>query len=640
MSCLALALQPANGPDILLQSREWFPPSRALMALSAFRETRLAFSALKVQERNPNNQESPFSDPSLSIGDDPLAASSGQVIVGVEWRYRVVYRLVNSIYVLGVTTADDNDRESVCNNVFECIGIVNQAVSVVVTACRGVDVTGEKLGKKYTEVYMALDIVLRGVSNIRLAAMLASMHGDGIAKMVHSAIHTENKIRGADSWGNVEEHSVEHEGGVVSFSNALFELPQETLQAGDEVASTTILMGDEKDQNKLDESEGVEQDPFAASDKLNQPESLVDGFKKDKEQGFSDVAKQLAGLDVTTLPPAAATESTHIGVEGFEGNYGGIEFNNDGSTLPEDFEGFSDAWGGGLDVSEYVGSKKVKKQEGLGGLEFLHTTEQPTKDAAAADSGAGKNLEDVLVKKMKGPEMYIVEEISAEFRESLLARVGLKGVVYLKTMPPNSSDEKETGFSFKVDGTGAVKRFAVHQSSVSSLGNGMFHVRAVPSTEPIPIIKYSLLPRLTPLPLRVRLVKRLSGSLLSVMIQYVSNPDLLVPLSNVTIVLKLPVDPTLVKVSPKAILNRSEKELKWQVEEIPLKGNPGRLRVRMPIEIGDDDGGEDLEIFCYVKFSAQGSQSLSGISLLPASETKTDFYEVDHRYESGSYISN
>ncbi|KAG9130539.1 hypothetical protein Leryth_011803 [Lithospermum erythrorhizon] len=636
MSCLALALQPTNGPDILVQSREWFPPSRALMALSAFRQTRLAFS-----QPDPRIQDSGVSDPTLSIGDDPLAASSGQVVVGLESRYRVVYRLVNSIYVVGVTTSDDSD------NVFECIGIVNQAVSVVVTACRGVDVTPDKLGRKYAEIYMALDIVLRGVGNIRLAAMLGSLHGDGIAKMVHSAVHTENKIRGGDSWGNVEGHSVDHEGSVEAFSNTLFELPQETLQAGDEVAATTLVFGsgvagDEKDQNKSDETEEVEQDPFAASDKINKPEALVDGFKKDKDRGFSDVAKALAGLDVTTLPPAAATESTRIGVEGFEGNYGGIEFNNDGSTLPEDFEGFSDAWGGGLDASEYVESKKVKKQEGLGGLELLHTTEPPTKDAVAADagSGAGKNLEDILVKKMKGPEMCIVEEISAEFRESLLARVGLSGVVYLKTMPPKSSDEKETEFSFKVDGTGAVKRFVIHGSSVSSLGNGLFHVRAAPSTEPIPIIKYSLLPRLTPLPLRLRLVKRLSGTLLSVMVQYVSNPDLLIPLNNVTIVLKLPVDPTLVKVSPKAILNRSEKELKWQIDEIPPKGNPGRLRVRMPIEIDDDDGGEDLEIFCYVKFSAQGSQSLSGISLLPASEGRTDFYEVDHRYESGTYISN
>ncbi|GAA0187409.1 hypothetical protein LIER_34697 [Lithospermum erythrorhizon] len=636
MSCLALALQPTNGPDILVQSREWFPPSRALMALSAFRQTRLAFS-----QPDPRIQDSGVSDPTLSIGDDPLAASSGQVVVGLESRYRVVYRLVNSIYVVGVTTTDDSD------NVFECIGIVNQAVSVVVTACRGVDVTPDKLGRKYAEIYMALDIVLRGVGNIRLAAMLGSLHGDGIAKMVHSAVHTENKIRGGDSWGNVEGHSVDHEGSVEAFSNTLFELPQETLQAGDEVAATTLVFGsgvagDEKDQNKFDETEEVEQDPFAASDKINKPEALVDGFKKDKDRGFSDVAKALAGLDVTTLPPAAATESTRIGVEGFEGNYGGIEFNNDGSTLPEDFEGFSDAWGGGLDASEYVESKKVKKQEGLGGLELLHTTEPPTKDAVAADagSGAGKNLEDILVKKMKGPEMCIVEEISAEFRESLLARVGLSGVVYLKTMPPKSSDEKETEFSFKVDGTGAVKRFVIHGSSVSSLGNGLFHVRAAPSTEPIPIIKYSLLPRLTPLPLRLRLVKRLSGTLLSVMVQYVSNPELLIPLNNVTIVLKLPVDPTLVKVSPKAILNRSEKELKWQIDEIPPKGNPGRLRVRMPIEIDDDDGGEDLEIFCYVKFSAQGSQSLSGISFLPASEGRTDFYEVDHRYESGTYISN
>lgn len=90
---------------------------------------------------------------------------------------------------------------------------MNQAVSVVVTVCRGVDVIPEKIGKKYAEIYMVLDIVLRRVSNIRLAAMLASMHGESIAKMVHSAVHTENKIRGGDSWGNVEVHSLEQEVG-------------------------------------------------------------------------------------------------------------------------------------------------------------------------------------------------------------------------------------------------------------------------------------------------------------------------------------------------------------------------------------------------------------------------------------------
>nr|GMC63371.1 F-BAR domain only protein [Ipomoea batatas] len=638
MSCLGLSLQPANGPDILLQTREWFPPSRALMALSAFRQTRLAFSK---HAQAASAMSSPEPTPSDALGDDPLAASSGQVIVGVESRYRVVYRLVNSIYVLAITTADENDKDRIVNNVFECISIVNQAVSVVVTACRGVDVTPEKLGKKYAEIYMALDIVLRGVSNIRLAAMLASMHGDSIAKMVHSAANTESKIRGADNWASLEGHSVEHEAGVESFSKAIFELPPETLEAGDEVAATLVITGGEKEEEKEKVEESEEKDPFAASDRINKPESLVGEFKKDKDKDNSDVTKALAGLEVTTLPPAAASQSTHIGVEGFEGDYGGIEFTNEGSTLREDFEGINDAWGGGLDASEYVGTKKIKKDQGLGGLELLETSEPPkTQAGAPAESDAGKNLEDILVKKMKGPEMYITEEISAEFRESLLSRVGLMGTIYLKTMPPKPSDDKETEFSFKVDGTGGVKRFVMQNSLVSSLGNGMFHVKTTPSNEPIPIIKYSLLPRLTPLPLRVRLVQRLSGTLLSVMLQYVSNPDLPAPLTNVTFVMKLPVDPTLVKVSPKAVLNRSEKELKWHIEEIPLKGNPGRLRARFPVDISDEDNIEELEVIGSVKFSTQGARSLSGISLLPAIEGKTDFYEVDHRYASGNYICN
>ncbi|XP_071716236.1 uncharacterized protein [Rutidosis leptorrhynchoides] len=628
MSCLALSLQPTNGSDILLQTREWFPPARALVALSAFRQTRLAFAAGKNQ-----NAE----DGDTSLGDDPLAASSGQVIVGVESRYRVVYRLVNSIYVLGITTVDDD----CVNNVFECISIVNQAVSVVVTACRGVDVTPEKLGRKYAEIYMALDIVLRGVSNIRLAAMLASLHGDSIAKMVHSATSTENKIRGADNWSSVEIHSAEHESSEVAFSSASFELPPETLEAGDEVAATLARTEQappiEQEESKQ-EDDKTEKDPFAASDNLNKPVDLVGGFKKDKDQA-SDMAIVLSGLEVTTLPPAAATESTHIGVEGFEGDYGGIEFSKDGSTLPEDFEGLNQAWGGGLDASEFVDSKKVEKKQGLGGLELLETTDLPTTKSA---NDSNINLEELVVKKpeMKGPEMYITEVINAEFRESLLARAGLMGVVYLKTLPPKQTGDTdtETEFSFKIDGTSGVKRFVMNSSSVSSLGNQMFHVRIAPSDQPIPILKYSLLPRATPLPLRVRLVKRHSGTLLSVMIQYVSNPDLPAPLTDVTFILKLPVDPRLLKVSPKAVLNRSEKELQWHVQEIPLKGNPVRLRARMPVDSNEED--EELEVVGYVKFSYQGIRTLSGISLLPASEGKTDFYEAPNRYESGVYTCN
>ncbi|OMO90629.1 hypothetical protein CCACVL1_07331 [Corchorus capsularis] len=102
------------------------------------------------------------------------------------------------------------------------------------------------------------------------------------------------------------------------------------------------------------------------------------------------------------------------------------------------------------------------------------------------------------------------------------------------------------------------------------------------------------------------------------MIQYVSNPELLAPLNDVTFILKLPVDPTLLKVSPKAVLNRSERELKWHVPEIPLKGTPGKLRARMPVDSNEDD--EELEVVAYVKFSMQGATTLSGVCLRPASE--------------------
>ncbi|KAG4929679.1 hypothetical protein AAZX31_17G061500 [Glycine max] len=628
MSCLALSLQPANGSDILLQTREWFPPSRALGALSAFRHTRRAFASNKHSA--PDDAYA-----AESIGDDPLAASSGQVIVGVESRYRVVYRLVNGIYVLGITVADHDNSV----NVFECIHIVNQAVSVVVTACRGVDVTPEKLSRKYAEIYMALDIVLRGVSNIRLAAMLATMHGESIAKMIHSAIDTENKIRGAETWPSAEVHSLEHQAGIDAFTTATFELPPETLKAGDEVAASLAPAApepQEEPQQKQDESQ-VEKDPFAASDAINKPQELVEGFKKTKDPSSTDLTSALEGLDVTTLPPPEATQSTQINVEGFEGNYGGVEFGHEQASIGEAFEGFNDAWGGGLDPSEFVGPTKPNKPQGLGGVELLQTGPDAA-PKAAAESGAGTPLENLLVKKteMRGPEMYISEEISAEFRESLLTRVGLMGVVYLRTLPPKTAGDKETEFSFRIEGTEAVKRFVIQSSRVSSLGNGMFHVRTAASEEPIPIMKYSLVPSLTPLPLRVRLTKRHTGSLLSVMIQYASNPDLLVPLHDITFTLKLPVDPTLLKVSPKAVLNRTEREIKWVVPEIPLKGSPGRLRVRMPVDSNEDD--EEIEVVGYVKFSERVTQSLSGVSIRPASDGKTDFYEVSHRLESGVYM--
>ncbi|KAJ0984215.1 hypothetical protein J5N97_002571 [Dioscorea zingiberensis] len=638
MACLALALQPANGANILLQTREWFPPARALAALSAFRQTRLSFAP---SSSAASGSKSDDPDPSSALGDDPLAASSGQVVVGVESRFLVVYRLVNSIYVLGVTTPDTP-------NAFSCVDAVNQSVAVVVAACRGVDATPDKLHRKYPEIYMALDIVLRGVGAARLAAILSSMHSDNIAKLVSSAIDAEARVRGADPWaGSHEAFSLERRAALQTFSSVSFELPAETLAAGDEAAAASLPppAPPSDDPTKPSEEAPEDQqskDPFAASDKINKPEeALVGAFKKSKDgvSLVSDPSAALAGLEVSSLPPPAATKPTFIGVEGFEGEYGGIEFGNEEASLSEAFEGFDNAFGGGLDASEFVNTaKKPPKAPGLGGLELLETSPNPA--TATASKGDEKTpLENLLVSKtqaMTGPEMYIVEEINAEFRQSLLSRVGLKGTIFLRTLPPKQAAGKETEFSFRLENTSGIQRAVMQSSCVSSLENGMFHVRTPSKEEAIPIMKYSLQPRFTPLPLRLRLVKRHSGTLLSVMIQYAPNPALLMPLTNVTFILKLPVDPTLLKVTPKAILNRATKELRWHVPDVP-KGSAGRLRARMPVDQDSEEGGE-LEVVGMVKFSAQGSTTLSGICLRPVADGIAQFNEVSHRYESGSYL--
>lgn len=489
---------------------------------------------------------------------------------------------------------------------------------------------------------MALDIVLRGVGSVRLATILSSIHGDSIAKMVYTAIDAENKVRGADNWsGPAEAQAAERRSTLESFASTSFELPSETLDAGDEVAVTIAPPPSEEQLGAAEEPATAaqeEKDPFAASETINKPEeALVGGFKKTKE---SDAAAALAGLDVTSLPPAEATKPTFVGVEGFEGEYGGIEFGNEEASLSEAFEGFDNAFGGGLDASEFIATKKkTSKPQGLGGLEFL--TAGGTAPAADAKGDGKTPLENLLVEKKKemmGPEMFISEEISAEFSESLLTRVAFKGTIFLRTLPPKQAGGKETEFSFRVEGTSRIKRAALMSSCVSSVGNGIFHVRTLSKEEPIPVIRFSLQPKLAPLPLRVRLVKRHVGTLLSVMIQYASNPELPSPLTNVMFILKLPVDPTLLKVSPKAILNREEKELRWHIPDIPLMGPAGKLRARMPVDVDSGDG--ELEVHGMVKFAGQGALTLSGVHLRPVTDGIAHYSEDIHRYASGTYLCN
>ena len=62
-------------------------------------------------------------------------------------RYRVVYRLVNTVYVMAVASA--------AANVFSLMKLVDAMTWAATVASRGVEVTPEKLSRRYPEVCIA-----------------------------------------------------------------------------------------------------------------------------------------------------------------------------------------------------------------------------------------------------------------------------------------------------------------------------------------------------------------------------------------------------------------------------------------------------------------------------------------------------
>ena len=62
----------------------------------------------------------------------------------MQGRYAVTYRLVSSVYAMVVAPP--------AANVFLCMQLLDAAAKVLVGVARGVDVTPDKVARKYTEV--------------------------------------------------------------------------------------------------------------------------------------------------------------------------------------------------------------------------------------------------------------------------------------------------------------------------------------------------------------------------------------------------------------------------------------------------------------------------------------------------------
>lgn len=80
----------------------------------------------------------------------PLACASLPVLGGA---YRAVYRAVNQVFIIVVARG---------GNAFASLNLVNAVVKLLVAECRSLDVTPDKIQRRYAEIYFAIDALLRG----------------------------------------------------------------------------------------------------------------------------------------------------------------------------------------------------------------------------------------------------------------------------------------------------------------------------------------------------------------------------------------------------------------------------------------------------------------------------------------------
>lgn len=99
-------------------------------------------------------------------GDPPLPFAAGQLTVEVGAQVHCVYRLVGSLYVVGLSPPGDHHRGGVGgggSNIFEAVGVVNSTALALVRLCGGnaAEVTPQRLQQSYLSAYNSLTRLLR-----------------------------------------------------------------------------------------------------------------------------------------------------------------------------------------------------------------------------------------------------------------------------------------------------------------------------------------------------------------------------------------------------------------------------------------------------------------------------------------------
>lgn len=120
-------------------------------------------------------------------GDAPPNFALGQMSA-LHGRYLVTYRMVNSILVLLVSEPGAN--------AFLCLRTLDAATKILVGACKGVDVTPEKLSKRYGDVHALLgDLISGGIAALPPAFIHTSATDERLLAVPLSAADASRRLK-------------------------------------------------------------------------------------------------------------------------------------------------------------------------------------------------------------------------------------------------------------------------------------------------------------------------------------------------------------------------------------------------------------------------------------------------------------
>lgn len=503
-------------------------------------------------------------------GDNAPAFALGQAKV-LHGRYMVTYRLVNALYIMIVTEPH--------TNAFVCVHLLEAITKVLVAASKGVDVTADKISRRYSEVYSLLDGLLNGgLAVLPPAFAHRSATADILLVMPASATDAAHKLK---------------------------KIFQASKSGGSSVPDT-----------------GTDPTPLPV------PETPVstDGRQLIAEE-VDPLAKLAFNIPADALPPppsrAAIARNTPQQLQpnavaaptAFEG------------ALKTEKEMAADTAAAAAEALRQAGlaaPEAIVKEDGW--AEF--SEEQPCADSSHA---APQVQEPVLSDKDVRDSLHLLEIWHGEFASDKLVKCGVEGQVRLRLAPYGLSRAQFRVRPSTASIVNTCMRVAQLNAQCAEKKSGEEEDGFVASIARVPVgcsyLKYSLPAVACKPPLQLALHAFPGADLASgnqsghilIVLRFIASPYIRGALLDAKVDLKFPPQfEQLVKVSPSCQWAKDQCQLRWEISRI-MPGQHGLLQAVLSTKHGElyltALDALHRQLTARVILSGQRGRSLSGLSL-------------------------